>query len=98
MGTSISKILEDKEKIQLEEWPAVQVLTLLRTCALAGGKGASLPAGDFLEVKEHSEEHAFLIGTLTSPDPYLLYLALTPLEALLLCLHHSKASYQAARD
>lgn len=38
-----------------------------------------------------------LICKSTNPEPYLLYLAHTPQEAIFLCLQHPWARYQATR-
>lgn len=39
-----------------------------------------------------------LIYTLTNPEPYLLYLAYTPQEAIFLCLNHLRVRYPTTRD
>ena len=42
--------------------------------------------------------HNSKCSELTSPEPQLHYLALTPLEAIFLCLNHPRTGYQATRD
>jgi hypothetical protein len=47
---------------------------------------------------QDSEESRSLICKLANPKPYLLSLAQTPQEAILLFLNHPRASFQATRD